>query len=131
MRVMRRWTTLVGLAVAVGFATTPSLPSTARAEPAGFEDRPGAPDFPARTDLQTEVLAPGRTLSQERDLHIGPRPRFIEPAATTTEHTRLGLSAWITEGAPFERRENPGGVAVGFTLAWPPPQTGGPSAPRP
>ena len=41
--------------------------------------------------------------------------------ATTTEQTRFGLSSWIAPGAPFDHRENPGGVAIGFTIAWPPP----------
>ena len=69
MHVMRRWTTLIGLAAAaVGLAATASLPPAARAEPAGFEDRAGSQDFSVPSDLQTEVLAPGRTPSEERDL---------------------------------------------------------------
>jgi hypothetical protein len=126
---MPRW--VVRAVAVIGLAVATSLPSAAWAEPAGFEDRSGSPDVPARSDLQTEVLEPGRMASEERDLLIGPRPRFVGAAATTTEHTRLGLSAWIAQGAPFERRENPGGVVVGFTIAWPPPPAGGPSTPRP
>ena len=94
----------------------------------------GAPGA-ARSDLQSVAPQPGRTIEEERDPGRGPRPHepvFIEPAATTTEHTRLGLSAWIAPGAPFERRENPGGVAIGFTIAWPAgTRAPGPSAPRP
>jgi hypothetical protein len=86
---------------------------------------------PVRSDLQTEELAPGHRSTEERDSRLGLRHRFMEPAATTTEHTRLGLSAWIAEGAPAERRENPGGVAVGFTVAWPPSQAERSPAPRP
>ena len=121
---------MVGLAVATIVLAAGSR-SGAIAAQGGVEDGAGSPAAPVRSDLQTEVFAPGRTPSEERDLHIGPRPRFIEPAATTTEHTRLGLSAWIAESAPFDRRENPGGVAIGFTIAWPPPRTESPSAPRP
>jgi hypothetical protein len=119
---------LVGLAVAASAAAGPSAASAA---PAGDERRAGAPAAPAPSDLQTETLAPGRTPGEEKDRRLGPRPRFIEPAATTTEHTRLGLSAWITQGAPFERRENPGGVALGFTIAWPPPKAERPPSGHP
>jgi hypothetical protein len=75
-------------------------------------------------DLQTIAPPRGRSLEEERDAGRGPRPHepaFLEPAATTTEHARLGLSAWITPGPPFDHREDPGGVAIGFTIGWPPP----------
>jgi hypothetical protein len=130
MRVTPRWTVMVGLAVATIVLAAGSL-SGASAAQGVAEDGTGSPAAPVRSDLQTEVLAPGRTPSEERDLHIGPRPRFVEPAATTTEHTRLGLSAWIAQGAPVERHENPGGVAIGFTVAWPPPRAESRAAPRP
>ncbi len=92
----------------VVLAAVASLPSAALAAPEEIRGSSGSPAAPARSDLQTEVLSPARTLNEERDLHLGPRPRLIEPAATTTDHTRLGLSAWIVRGAPFERHENPG-----------------------
>jgi hypothetical protein len=101
------------------------------AAPGEVEDPSGSSSAPIRSDLQREVLAPGHSSNEERDLRLGPRPRFIGPAATTTEHTRLGLSAWIAEGAPFERRENPGGVALGFTIAWPPPKAERPPSGHP
>jgi hypothetical protein len=89
----------------------------------------------ARNDLQTVAPQRGRMLEEERDPGRGPRPHepvFVGPAAITTGHARLGPSAWIAPGAPLERRENPGGVALGFTIAWPTPaRAAGSSAPRP
>ena len=73
---------------------------------------------------QTVAPLRGRFLEEERNPGQGPRPHepaFLEPAATTTKHARLGLSSWITPGAPFEHREDPGGVAIGFTIARPAP----------
>ena len=107
----RRW--MVGIATTLAMA---ALPSAAVSAPIDWQR--AVEDPPIRGGLQTEVVTPDRA---ERDLQPPPRTRFVPPAATTTEHTRLGLSAWITPGAPFERHENPGGVAVGFTVAWPPP----------
>ncbi len=46
-------------------------------------------------------------------------PVFIEPLTATTGRARIGLSAWVAPGAPFDAREAPGGVAVGLTIAWP------------
>jgi hypothetical protein len=120
-----RWLLVTAIALGAG------MPSVAIAAEDEVEGRSASTLPPIRSDLQREVLAPGHASREERDLRLGPRPRFIEKAATTTEHTRLGASAWITEGAPFERRENPGGVAIGFTIAWPPPPSGGPSTARP
>jgi hypothetical protein len=88
-----------------------------------------------RHDLESVAPPRGLPLERERDPGKGPAPHepvFLEPAATTTEHARLGLSAWIAPGAPFDHREDPGGLAVGFTIAWPPPgrdvPSSGPSA---
>lgn len=98
----------------------------ARGEAAGPAS--GSPD-PSVTGAQTTggavtTVAPqrGRSLDQERDPGGGPRPTepvFIEPLTGTTEHVRAGLSSWITPGAPFDHREDPGGVAVGLTITWP------------
>jgi hypothetical protein len=85
----------------------------------------------AGSGLETVAPPRGGSLEQERDPGRGPRPHepvFLEPAATTTEHARLGLSTWITPGAPFDHRENPGGVAIGFTIAWPAPRRDVPSS---
>jgi hypothetical protein len=74
--------------------------------------------------LQAVAPQRGGALEAERDPGQGPRPLepvFLEPAATTTERARLGLSTWIAPGAPFDHREDPGGVAIGFTIAWPAP----------
>jgi hypothetical protein len=88
-----------------------------------------------QSDLQTVAPQRGRSVDEERDPGRGPRPHepvFLEPAATTTERARLGLSSWITPGAPFDHRENPGGVAIGFSISWPAPArelpSSGPSA---
>jgi hypothetical protein len=77
-----------------------------------------------RGDLESVAPQRGLPVEQERDLGHGPsrhEPVFLEPAATTTEHTRFGLSAWIAPAAPFDRHENPGGPAIGFTITWPRP----------
>jgi hypothetical protein len=81
---------------------------------------------PASTPKDLETVGPPRGLpvEQERDSGRGPtthEPVFLEPAATTTEHVRFGLSAWIAPGPPFDHRENPGGPALGLTIAWPAP----------
>jgi hypothetical protein len=93
------------------------------------------PPAAASPDLQTVSPLRGGSLEQERTPGVGPRihePIFLEPLAITTEHTRFGLSSWIAPGAPFDHQENPGGIAVGFTIAWPPPvrdvPSSGPSA---
>ena len=94
---------------------------------------PGA-NVPSPAVIQNELerVAPpsGPPLDQERDLGRGPRPHepiFLEPAATTTKRARLGLSSWIAPGAPFDHRENPGGVAIGFTIARPTPAATSPA----
>jgi hypothetical protein len=77
-----------------------------------------------RGDLETVSPPRGLPVEQERDSGRGPtshEPVFLEPAATTTEHVRFGLSAWIAPGPPFDHRENPGGPALGLTIAWPAP----------
>ena len=88
---------------------------------------------PAVTRSSLEAVSPpsGPSLDEERDVGRGPRPHepvFLEPAATTTSRGRLGLSSWIAPGAPAEHRENPGGVAIGFTIAWPAPARGVPAS---
>jgi hypothetical protein len=120
---------VIGLSAAV-FAVVVSLPPATIAAPEDVGGATGSAAGPVRSDLLSETLSPGHTSSEERDLRLGPRPRFIEPAATTVEHTRLGLSAWTVQGPPLERW-NPGGVAMGFTIAWPPPRAESPSVPRP
>jgi hypothetical protein len=109
--------------------------STGRAAFAQAPDSAGTAHAPASADLQTIAPPRGGSLEQERDPGVGPRihePIFLEPAATTTEHVRFGLSSWIAPGAPFDHRENPGGVAIGLTIAWPAPtreiSSSGPSA---
>jgi hypothetical protein len=85
----------------------------------------------APSDLQTVAPPRGGPLDLERDPGLGPRPHepvFLDPAAITTEHAKLGLSTWITPGAPAEHRENPGGLAIGFTIAWPAPRREVPTA---
>jgi hypothetical protein len=89
------------------------------------------PPAAASPDLQTVSPPRGGSLEQERTAGVGPRihePIFLEPLAITTEQTRFGLSSWIAPGAPFDHQENPGGVAVGFTIAWPPPARDVPSS---
>lgn len=106
-------------------------PALAPAAPAESEDRPASSAAPSRSDLETAAPPRGLPVEQERDPGHGPTPHeplFLEPAATTTERARLGLSAWIAAGAPFDRRENPGGPAVGFTIVWPPPAREVPAA---
>jgi hypothetical protein len=105
----------------------------ARAVGAQAPDASGSPGPPAAAspDLQTVSPPRGGSLEQERTPGVGPRihePIFLEPLAITTEHTRFGLSSWIAPGAPFDHQENPGGVAVGFTIAWPPPARDVPSS---
>lgn len=89
-----------------------------------------APGNGRGSDLQTVAPQRGRSIEDQRDPGRGPQPSepvFLEPEVIT-EHTRFGLSAWIAPGAPSEQRENPGGVAIGFTLAWPPPSRDVPSS---
>jgi hypothetical protein len=84
--------------------------------------RPGT----GRSDLESVAPPRGLPVEQERDLGRGPtrhEPVFLEPATVTTEHTRFGASAWIAPAAPFDRRENPGGPAIGFTITWSTPAT--------
>jgi hypothetical protein len=96
------------------------------------EDRPTtgtpagspAPSLKIGNELQPVPAPRGGLVDLERDPGLGPlahEPIFIGPTATT-ERTRSGISSWITPGAPFEHREDPGGVAVGFTISWPAPK---------
>src|SRR5215475_4581014 len=103
----------------------------ARAQPPSPGDR-AAPRATTGGDLETLVPPRGR---QVEDPGRGPAPHepvFLEPAATTTEHARLGLRSWTASGAPFDHRKNPGGAAMGFSIAWPAPwkdlPSSGPSA---
>lgn len=94
---------------------------------AGTGARPAA----GRNDLETVAPPRGLPVEQERNPGHGPTPHepvFLERATTTTEHTRFGPSAWIAPGAPFDRRENPGGPAIGFTITWPTRARGAPTA---
>jgi hypothetical protein len=119
-------------AVAIVAAAMVSLPPATIAQPERTEGGAGAPAAPTGSDLQSVAPPRGGALEVERDPGRGPRPHepvFLEPAATTTEHTRLGLSSWIAPGAPAEHRENPGGLAIGFTISWPAPSRDAPSAP--
>ena len=98
---------------------------------AGAGGEGGARAETSRGDLRAVAPQRGRALEEERDPGRGPtahEPVFLEPAATTTEHARLGLSTWITPSAPSEHRENPGGIAIGFTIAWPAPSRYVPSS---
>lgn len=104
----------------------------AGAQPAGVAGGDaGARAGTTANDLQMAAPPRGGPLEEERDPGRGPRPHepvFLEPAAITTEHTRFGLSTWIAPGAPFDHRENPGGVAIGLTIAWPAPARSVPSS---
>lgn len=118
------------LVLAGGFATT----RDAGGESAAGGDTGARPET-ARSDLRVVAPLRGRSLDEERDPGRGPRPHeplFLEPATVATAHARLGLSAWITPGAPAEHRENPGGLALGLTIAWPaPPREVAPAGPGP
>jgi hypothetical protein len=106
-------------------------PGRAEAQPTAAGDASRARPGTAGSDLETVAPLRGLPVEQERDPGRGPtahEPVFLEPAATTTEHVRLGLSAWIAPGAPFDHRESPGGPAVGFTITWPPPVQHAPTA---
>jgi hypothetical protein len=117
---MRRWparaafTMLLATLVAGGVAG--ARPAVA-ADPVAATGRGGA---------VTTVAPPrGQGLDAERDPGAGPRPHepvFFDPMTTTTEHVRAGLSSWITPSAPFDHREDPGGVAIGLTITWPAPR---------
>jgi hypothetical protein len=134
---MWSWRTGAGLAALLLALAAGGLVTTrvARAEPAA---PPGAEvSRPPAADSAVTTVAPprGRSLDQERDPGGGPRPHeplFLEPLTTTTEHVRAGLSSWITPSAPFDHREDPGGVAVGLTITWPTPRRDvAPSGPNP
>ena len=82
---------------------------------------------PVATGSDVKAIGPerGRSTEEERDPGRGPSPHdpvFFGPATTTTEHVQAGLSSWITPNAPFDHREDPGGVAVGLTITWPAPR---------
>jgi hypothetical protein len=90
----------------------------------GAQPTAGAGRLPSRSDVEAVAPPRGLPVEQERDPGRGPTPPepvFLEPAVVTTEHLRVGPSAWIAAGPPFEHRENPGGPAVGVTISWPPP----------
>lgn len=126
---------LVGVSVftvrgAVADPGTPARGEPGAGAPAESTSSP-APSPRIGSDLQTVAPPRGGGLEQERDPGMGPRahePVFFGPASTTTEHTRFGLSSWIAPGAPFDHREDPGGVAVGFTISWGAPKPSVPSA---
>ena len=123
------WTMLAALALLLALAGV--HPAEVLAAPVESEDRAASSAAPPGSDLETAAPPRGLPVEQERDPGHGPTPHeplFLEPAATSTERARLGLSAWIAPGAPFDRRENPGGPAVGFTIAWPPPDRHVPSS---
>ena len=85
---------------------------------------PAVGGLPSRSDLEAVAPPRGLPVEQERDPGRGPTPHepvFLEPAVATTEHLRVGPSAWIAAGPPFEHRDNPGGLAVGVTISWPAP----------
>ena len=117
-----------GDAVADPATGAPEGPATGA--PTGSTSLP-APSPRIGSDLQTVAPPRGGSLEQERDPGMGPRahePVFFGPASTTTEHTRFGLSSWIAPGAPFDHREDPGGVAAGFTISWGAPKPDVPSS---
>jgi hypothetical protein len=81
---------------------------------------------PAATGSDVKAVGPerGRSTEEERDPGHGPsshEPVFFGPATTTTDQVRAGLGSWITPSAPFDHREDPGGVAAGLTITWPAP----------
>jgi hypothetical protein len=92
---------------------------------------------PAATGSDVKAVAPerGRSTEEERDPGHGPsssEPVFFGPAAPTTDRVRAGLSSWIAPSAPFDHREDPGGIAVGLTITWPAPHPDVvPSGPNP
>lgn len=95
---------------------------TAAGDPASAPSGGGTTP-PANSAMTTVAPQRGRAIDAERDPGGGPRPHepvFLDLATTTTEHVRVGLSGWITPSAPFDHHEDPGGVAVGLTITWPP-----------
>ena len=91
-----------------------------------------APPARAGSDLETVAPPRGLPVERERDPGRGPTPHepvFLEPAATTTEHARLGLSA--LDRARRRRSTTMrirAGSRVGFTITWPPPARDVPSS---
>ena len=132
---MRRWsaraafTMLLATVMAAGFGGSRVA---AAADPVAT-----APDAAASPGSAVTTVSPprGRSLDAERDPGVGPKPHepvFFEPMTVTTEHVRAGLSSWITPSAPFDHREDPGGVAAGLTITWPAPSRDvAPSGPTP
>jgi hypothetical protein len=126
---------LLGAAV---FAARGAVADPATGPPGDSADGTPAESTPAPapsprigSDLQNVAPPRGGALEQERDPGMGPRahePVFFGPASITTDHTRFGLSSWIAPGAPFDHREDPGGVAAGFTISWPAPKRDVPSS---
>jgi hypothetical protein len=128
MRLRHAFAILVTTLVVGGLFHARPVGAQASGAPAG---ETGARSTAAPTDLQAISSPRGGSLEQERDPGVGPRvhePVFIEPGATTTKHTRFGLSSWIAPGAPFDHRENPGGAAIGLTIGWPAPTPYTPSS---
>lgn len=128
MRPRHGFTLLVTLLIAGGLLGARAAGAQA---PDGSGNDAGTRQSAVSTDLQSVSPPRGGSLEQERDLGVGPMPHepiFLGPAAMTTEHMRFGLSSWIAPGAPFDHQENPGGVAIGFTIAWPAPTRDVPSS---
>jgi hypothetical protein len=101
----------------------------ASAQPATASGRVTAPSSRV-TDLQRTAPLRGGPLDEERDRGNGSRPHepaFLGPPLVTTEQAQVGLSSWIAPGAPFDHREDPGGVAIGLTVGWPGPRRDLPS----
>jgi hypothetical protein len=124
MRRIARESIRMGLVIAASLSVA-WAPAVVVAQAPGSSDQSAA----QTTGGAVTTVAPlrGRSLDQERDPGGGPRPTepvFLEPATVATEHFRAGLSSWITPGAPFDHREDPGGVAVGLTITWPVPHRG-------
>jgi hypothetical protein len=122
---------LLAALIGGGFATPAAAADPTAPAPEAAAPRPLA----SGSGVTTVAPQRGRSLDEERDAGGGPRPHepvFLEPMTTTTEHVRAGLSSWITPSAPFDHREDPGGVAVGLTITWPAPRRDiAPSGPNP
>ena len=123
---------LVALAASVGVNARGEAAGPAAAPPGTNATGGGVTGGGAVTSVAPQR---GRSLDEERDPGGGPRPHepvFLDLATTTTEHVRAGLSSWIAPSAPFDHREDPGGVAIGLTITWPPPRHDvAPSGPSP
>jgi hypothetical protein len=126
---MHRRETLATLACVLAVAGLLIVPGASAQTDAGPDGGAGAP-VARGTDLQTTAPLRGGPLDEERVRGAGPRPHepmFLGPAVVTTESAQLGLSSWVTPGAPLDHREDPGGVAIGLTIGWPGPRRDVPS----